>query len=113
MCNLDTLFSINDKLIKMEGNIEALLKKVDRLFLETMENPENEWFIRLGELEYTIPKYLYNFTWNESKYPRTFPLTKIIEVMEVKMKSFESDLRNMHNCLMETKVHVSQNKPRE
>jgi len=34
LANLDTLMLVNDKLLKLEGNIESFLKKVDRQYLD-------------------------------------------------------------------------------
>lgn len=43
MGNLDTLMFMNDKLIKLENNLESLLKKVDRQFLDISEQGSHKW----------------------------------------------------------------------
>jgi len=43
MGNLDTLMFMNDKLIKLESNLESLLKKVDRQFLDISEQATHKW----------------------------------------------------------------------
>lgn len=43
MGNLDTLMFMNDKLIKLESNVESLLKKIDRQFLDLNEQPSHRW----------------------------------------------------------------------
>lgn len=43
MGNLDTLMFMNDKLIKLESNVESLLKKLDRQFLDLNEQTSHKW----------------------------------------------------------------------
>lgn len=61
-------------------------------------------------MEYTIAKYLYNFVWNDSKFPRNYALNRITDLIETKLSTFENDFRNMLNSFGETKAQISQNK---
>lgn len=81
LANLDTLMMVNDKLIRVEAGIEAFLKKVDKQYLDLQEKNSHEWYIKSGDKEYTVAKYLYNFNWNDSKYPRSYTLPRIAEII--------------------------------
>lgn len=37
LANLDTLMMVNDKLLKLETNIESFLKRIDRQYLDLQE----------------------------------------------------------------------------
>lgn len=113
MCNLDTLIKINDKLLNLELGIEGFLRKVDRQYLELLEKPRNDWFIKLADLEYTVPSYLYNFVWNEAKFPRTLTLCKIADVIQTKLSTLESQFRNILCSFSETKTQIYQNGPKQ
>lgn len=46
MANLDTLMFCNDKTLKLENSIEALLKKIDKQFLDLSEKDSHEWWVK-------------------------------------------------------------------
>ena len=113
VANLDTLMLVNDKLLKLEGGLEGFLKKVDRQYLDLQEKQAHDWHIKAGEREVTVPKFLYEFKWNEAKYPRNYPLQRIAEILENKLASSETDLRNRTNAYNETKSNLAQNTQKE
>ena len=46
MANLDTLMFCNDKALKLENNIEGLIKKIDKQFLDLSEKVSHEWWVK-------------------------------------------------------------------
>lgn len=78
MGNLDTLMYINDKLIKIEANLEAFLKRVDRQYTETNDNQSQVWEVRSIDGNQTLDKFISRFKWNDSKFPRSMALNKIL-----------------------------------
>lgn len=46
MANLDTLMFCNDKALKLENNIEGLIKKIDKQFLDLSEKASHEWWVK-------------------------------------------------------------------
>ena len=81
LANLDTLMMVNDKLLKLENGIESFLKKIDRQYLDLQEKTEHAWFIKFENKEIPISQYLYDYKWNDAKYPRTYPLPRIVETI--------------------------------
>lgn len=40
---------VNDKLLKLEGNIESFLKKIDKQYLDLQDKPSHEWYIKSAD----------------------------------------------------------------
>ena len=49
MANLDTLMFSNDKVLKLENNVEGFLKKVDKQYCELEEKQLHDWYVRGGD----------------------------------------------------------------
>ena len=98
VANLDTLMLVNDKLLKLEGGLEGFLKKIDRQFLDLQEKQAHDWYVKSGDKEVSVSNFLYGFKWNDSKYPRSYPLQRITEILENKLMNSETDLRNRTNA---------------
>lgn len=89
MTNLDTLMFCNDKTLKLESMIEAFLKKIDKQYLDLEEKQMHEWMVRNGDKESPTRTYCYEFRWNDSKYPRNYPIPKLVELFELKLNTVE------------------------
>lgn len=113
LANLDTLMMVNDKLLKLENLMESFLKKIDRQYLDLQEAQAHEWYVKSGDKDITIPKFLRSFNWNDSKYPRSYPLPRITEILEAKLTNFETELRNRTNAYNDTKTQLTQNTQKE
>ena len=85
--------SSNDKILKTENGIEGFLKKVDKQFLDLQNKQYHEWHLKGIEKEPTVGEYLFNFKWNESKYPRSYPIPRLVETFEVKLNNIENEFR--------------------
>jgi SH3-like domain-containing protein len=49
MANLDTLMFSNDKVLKLENNVEGFLKKIDKQYCELEEKQAHDWYVRGGD----------------------------------------------------------------
>ncbi len=78
LANLDTLMSSNDKILRTEGGIEGFLKKVDKQYLDLQNKQYHDWHLKGIEKEPAVGEYLFNFKWNESKYPRSYPIPRLV-----------------------------------
>lgn len=113
MANLDTLMFSNDKVLKLENNVEGFLKKVDKQYCELEDKQAHDWYVRGGDREIPARRYFSEFVWNKSKYPMTSAIPAIVELMEIKLNSVETDLRKMTNAYNETKTQLTQNTQKE
>ena len=107
MANLDTLMFCNDKALKLESITEALIKKIDKQYLDLIEKGTNEWWIK-GEKEIPIKKYVSDFSWNLSKYPGTSPIPHVFSEFDKNLAIIENMLRNDTTRYNECKVQLSQ-----
>lgn len=69
--------------------------------------------MRGGDREIPAKRYFSEFNWNKSKYPMTSAIPAIVELMEIKLNSVETDLRKMTNAYNETKTQLTQNTQKE
>ncbi len=104
---------VNDKLLKTENLLESFLKKVDKQYLDLQEKQSHEWYVKGVEKELPVQKYLYDFRWNDSKYPRSFPIPRIAENLEIKLNGLENELRQKTNSFNEVKIQLSQSTTKE
>lgn len=61
----------------------------------------------------SLDKFLSRFKWNDSRFPRSHPLNKLVEMFEGKLNSYESELRIKSNAFNETKTSLQQNQQKE
>lgn len=113
LANLDTLMSSNDKILKLESGVESFLKKVDKQYLDLQNKLTHEWHLKGIEKEPLLSDYLYNFKWNDSKYPRSYPIPRLVETFEVKLNNIENELRAKVNSFNDTRVQLSQSSQKE
>lgn len=64
MANLDTLMFCNDKVLKLEVNIEGFLKKLDKQYCDLEEKASHDWFVRGSDREISAKRYFSEFKWN-------------------------------------------------
>ena len=104
---------VNDKLLKLENALESFLKKIDKQYLDLQEKQSHDWFVKGWDKEYPLAKFLYEFRWNDAKYPRNYPIPRIAETFEVKLNNFENELRQKTNSYNEVRVQLSQSTQKE
>lgn len=109
MANLDTLMFCNDKVLKLENNVEGFLKKIDKQYCELEEKQIHDWYVRGGDREISAKKYFSEFQWNKAKYPQTSAIPAIVELMEIKLNGVENDLRKMTTNYNEIRTQLAQN----
>lgn len=108
MANLDTLMFSNDKVLKLESNVEGFLKKLDKQYCDLTGENSHEWFVRASDRETPVKKYFQEFKWSESKYPMSYPIPKIVELFENKIHTVENELRLKTMAYNDTKVQLTQ-----
>jgi V-type H+-transporting ATPase subunit C len=103
---------LNDGLLKLESNMEALLKKVERQFLDVTEKTKHDFKVKTGDGETGLEEFLKNFRWDEAKFSRTNQLSEVIKnLTQVKTFSLniDSNFRQRKcifaNIALDTKLH--------
>lgn len=98
MANLDTLMLCNDKVLKLENNVEAFLKKIDKQYCELEDKLTHDWYVRGGDREAPARRFFTEFKWNDSKYPTSSAISGLVNTMEIKLNGVETDLRKLTNA---------------
>ena len=78
--SLDVLMFINDKLGKLDGNVENILRKIQRQFLDIKEINQHKWIITTSDGDVDQIIALQRFRWNEAKFKLDLQLPKLAEV---------------------------------
>ena len=73
------------------------MKKVDKQYLDLLNKQIHDWRLNGIEKEPSVNDYLFNFKWNDSKYPRSYPIPRLVETFEVKLNNIENELRSKLN----------------
>ena len=59
--------------------MEALLRKVERQFLDVTEKSKHDFKVKTGDGEAGLEEFLKNFRWDEAKFSRTNQLSEVIK----------------------------------
>lgn len=57
-------------MIKLDNGVEALLKKIERQYLDITDQQSVEFVIETKDGKFTIEKYLMTFKWDDIRYSR-------------------------------------------
>jgi len=86
----DTLVSLGDDLRKVDGFVEAQLRRVAMQYFKVSKNKDEE-VIRFND---TTPQgYLRNFQWEGGRYTRSRPIANIIETIESEVSKIDEDMK--------------------
>lgn len=63
--------SINDQLLKLDSQMEAILKKIERQYIDVKETDKAKFNIIVSDSNYDIETYVSKkFEWNDKVYAR-------------------------------------------
>ena len=58
--------------------------------MEVNDNQSAVWEVKSIDGNQPLDKFIYRFKWNDSKFPRSMALNKILESIEGKINHFEN-----------------------
>ena len=105
--NLDTLFKLNDDLLRDEQEIEQFLKALEKQLLGL--NPDHEIRIKYRGTLLDAKKAIAEFTWDDGKYPNKSKtisdiMHKINEKYKETMKTIKAKTDDYSNSLNDLKL---------
>lgn len=109
MGSLDSMLQGLDRVTRLEMQAENFMKRIEKIFAE-LEPEKNLYALTIDVMHagpVTLLKYLQNFAWDDSSYPRGSALQNQIKMMEEKMESLDKILRLRQSSYQETKVKVN------
>lgn len=91
MNSLDSLLKTNDELQRIDLEIEAFLKNLEKQVLELQ--PKFEFTVNIRNNPYKVEEAISSFSWDEQKYPKS---NKSIEqIMEKIHQKYETTKQNL------------------
>ena len=108
--SLDSLVSLADELGKLDHQLEATIRKIERQYTDIEPNPQLLIGINnRGAQEYLSPSaYLADFKWDISKYPPSKSLSELAASVEERLRNLDEDLKSKTSKFVEARNALSQ-----
>ena len=107
--SLDAMLQGLDKVTRLESTCENFLKRIEKIFID-LEPDKNLFALTIDALhggQVSLLKYLQNFNWDDSNYPRTSNLVNQLKNFEEKLISLDKILKIRLASYQETKTKLS------
>jgi len=101
----DNLVKLTDDLAKYDGQIEGVLRRVERQLLEI--NPTAEMKIISQRTQQSWESYLKKFRWDDAKFPRARPLQDNLQLILGSINRLDEEVRNKASVYAELKTQVT------
>jgi V-type H+-transporting ATPase subunit C len=108
--SLDSLVALADDLNKLDHQLEGVLRKVERQYVDIEPNPQLLIEVNnRGAREYISPSaYLADFHWDISKYPPSKTLSELSSIIEERLRGLDDDLKAKTSKFVELRNALSQ-----
>ncbi|KAH7647931.1 vacuolar ATP synthase [Cryptosporidium bovis] len=103
----DDLIKLGDDLSKHDTNVEAVLRRVERLGLELGQSME--FRIIWQRSSFTVQQYLRNFSWDHARFPKERLMKENLNSLLQSVQKLDIDLRNKSVQFAELKTAVQNN----
>jgi len=107
MGNLDFLWFMENQLSKLDTQIESNLKKIEKQVDEMDKTHRGFQIDTREEGRRPIETYIYNFKWDDTKYPRT-NLNEVYKNMTHRVLLIEAEFRNKTQAFNDKRNALSQ-----
>ena len=99
---VDTLIGLTEAIQKLDLNLESVIKKVEKQHKEL--DPTWDIKISTNEGEIDVRKYMEEFNWEDSKFPRSKTLPELIRLLQDKTTHLDNDMKKQIADYAETKA---------
>jgi len=99
--SLDSLMGLLEIIAKVDSNVEMILKKIQKQIIDL--DPQWEMKIETNNGKIPVDKYLREFVWEESKFPRSKTLTELMGIANEKAANADKELKKLSNEYGDTK----------
>eukprot|EP00826_Nyctotherus_ovalis_P029873 TRINITY_DN2369_c0_g2_i6.p1 TRINITY_DN2369_c0_g2~~TRINITY_DN2369_c0_g2_i6.p1 ORF type:complete len:349 (+),score=123.83 TRINITY_DN2369_c0_g2_i6:120-1166(+) len=88
---VDTLIGLTDVIQKLDLNLEAIIKKVEKQHKEL----DPVWNVKIStnEGDMDVLKYMQDFSWEDSKFPRSKTLPELVRLLQEKINHLDNDIK--------------------
>lgn len=113
--SLDSLVAMADDLSKLDHQLEATIRKLERQYLDLEPNPKLTISLSSrGNITDESPSsYLASFKWDISKYPPSKSLQELALMIDERLKKLDEDIKKENTEYIEMRNAVSQITKRE
>jgi len=92
---VDTLIGLTDVVQKLDTNLEGVIKKIEKQHKEL----EPTWDVKIstnaGDMD--MLKYMRDFIWEDSKFPRSKTLPELLHLLGDKVNHLDNDIKKQIN----------------
>jgi V-type H+-transporting ATPase subunit C len=108
----DQLIKLTDDLSKFDSNIESTLRRIERSLLDI--DLAITFTVSTGRCELPASSYLENFSWDDAKFPRTRPLSELVQQITTAVTRLDEEVKQRTATLTDLKQqHSALNKPQQ
>uniref|UniRef100_A0A7S3SNY3 V-type proton ATPase subunit C n=1 Tax=Strombidinopsis acuminata TaxID=141414 RepID=A0A7S3SNY3_9SPIT len=90
--SFDNLIRLTDDLQKYDGQVDGILHRLERQYLEL--DPKADFKVKSQRTEKPFLEYLRNWQWDEAKYPRTRSIVDNITLLMSVVNKLDEEARN-------------------
>lgn len=88
---VDILIGLTEVVQKLDLNLEGIIKKVEKQHKDL--DPARNVKISTNEGDMDVLKYMQDFTWEDSKFPRSKTLPELMRLLQEKINHLDNDIK--------------------
>jgi len=88
---LDTLMNLSDELVKTDGIVEGIVRKIEKTAAELSDRKSND--LTVGGVP--AHRYIQQFAWDSAKYPNRRPLKELVSLITGGAAAVEAELKQL------------------
>lgn len=100
--SFDNLIKLTDDLQKNDGQVDTIVHRLERQYLEIEPNAELK--VKSQRKEQAFPDYLRTWTWDEAKYPKTRTIADNLALLMTVVNKLDEEARNKTGLYNELKT---------
>lgn len=109
--SFDNLIKLTDDLQKNDGQVDTIVHRLERQYLEI--DPNAELKVKSQRKEQSFPEYLRNWSWDEAKYPKTRTIGDNLALLMTIVNKLDEEARNKTGAYTELKTQKANLSPKE
>jgi len=90
--SFDNLIRLTDDLAKYDGQVEAVLRRLERQFLEI--DPNGQFQVLSQRVRMPFEKYIRNWQWDDAKYPKSRGISENATLLLTVVNKLDEEARN-------------------
>lgn len=97
---LDSLMNLSDELIKTDGIVEGIVRKIEKSAAELADRRAND--LTVGGVP--AHRYIQQFAWDSAKYPNRRPLKELVSLITGGAAAVEAELKQLSSSYADKSI---------